>query len=132
MEEKKEAYDEAVEQISEYQTKIDNNDYYVECAIDEKKAAVDAATTALAQAQDTLTQAQNSDNSASQAVSTDLTYIKAQIEAGADSDTLLSVVQQAMDDYTTRVHSNRHRRNLTPRSKLTIKMWKKPTLKLRN
>lgn len=32
----------------------------------------------------------------------DLTYIKAQIEAGADSDTLLSVVQQAMDDYTTR------------------------------
>lgn len=54
------------------------------------------------QAQDTLTQAQNSDNSASQAVSTDLTYIKAQIEAGADSDTLLSVVQQAMDDYTTR------------------------------
>ena len=102
VEEKKEAYDEAVEQISEYQTKIDNNDYYVECAIDEKKAAVDAATTALAQAQDTLTQAQNSDNSASQAVSTDLTYIKAQIEAGADSDTLLSVVQQAMDDYTTR------------------------------
>ena len=99
---KKEAYDEAVEQILEYQTKIDNNDYYVECAIDEKKAAVDAATTALAQAQDTLTQAQNSDNSASQAVSTDLTYIKAQIEAGADSDTLLSVVQQAMDDYTTR------------------------------
>ena len=73
MEEKKEAYDEAVEQISEYQTKIDNNDYYVECAIDEKKDAVDAATTALAQAQDTLTQAQNSDNSASQAVSTDLT-----------------------------------------------------------
>ena len=53
---KKEAYDEAVEQISEYQTKIDNNDYYVECAIDEKKDAVDAATTALAQAQDTLTQ----------------------------------------------------------------------------
>lgn len=53
----------------------------MECAIDEKKAAVDAATTALAQAQDTLTQAQNSDNSASQAVSTDLTYIKAQIEA---------------------------------------------------
>ena len=102
VEEKKEAYDEAVEQISEYQTKIDNNDYYVECAIDEKKDAVDAATTALAQAQDTLTQAQNSDNSASQAVSTDLTYIKAQIEAGADSDTLLSVVQQAMDDYTTR------------------------------
>ena len=102
MEEKKEAYDEAVEQISEYQTKIDNNDYYVECAIDEKKDAVDAATTALAQAQDTLTQAQNSDNSASQAVSTDLTYIKAQIEAGADSDILLSVVQQAMDDYTTR------------------------------
>ena len=102
VEEKKEAYDEAVEQISEYQTKIDNNDYYVECAIDEKKAAVDAATTALAQAQDTLTQAQNSDNSASQAVSMDLTYIKAQIEAGADSDTLLSVVQQAMDDYTTR------------------------------
>ena len=102
VEEKKEAYDEAVEQISEYQTKIDNNDYYVECAIDEKKAAVDAATTALAQAQDTLTQAQNLDNSASQAVSTDLTYIKAQIEAGADSDTLLSVVQQAMDDYTTR------------------------------
>ena len=97
VEEKKEAYDEAVEQISEYQTKIDNNDYYVECAIDEKKDAVDAATTALAQAQ-----AQNSDNSASQAVSTDLTYIKAQIEAGADSDTLLSVVQQAMDDYTTR------------------------------
>lgn len=34
---KKEAYDEAVEQISEYQTKIDNNDYYVECAIDEKR-----------------------------------------------------------------------------------------------
>ena len=101
VEEKKEAY-EAVEQISEYQTKIDNNDYYVECAIDEKKDAVDAATTALAQAQDTLTQAQNSDNSASQAVSTDLTYIKAQIEAGADSDILLSVVQQAMDDYTTR------------------------------
>ena len=26
---KKESYDEAVEQISEYQTKIDNNDYYV-------------------------------------------------------------------------------------------------------
>lgn len=97
VEEKKEAYDEAVEQISEYQTKIDNNDYYVECAIDEKKDAVEAATTALAQAQ-----AQNSDNSASQAVSTDLTYIKAQIEAGADSDILLSVVQQAMDDYTTR------------------------------
>lgn len=64
VEEKKEAYDEAVEQISEYQTKIDNNDYYVECAIDEKKAAVDAATTALAQAQDTLTQAQQSADAA--------------------------------------------------------------------
>lgn len=64
MEEKKEAYDEAVEQISEYQTKIDNNDYYVECAIDEKKDAVDAATTALAQAQDTLTQAQQSADAA--------------------------------------------------------------------
>lgn len=102
VEEKKEAYDEAVKQISEYQTKIDNNDYYVECGIDEKKAAVDAATTALTQAQDTLTQAQNSDNGASQAVLTDLTYIKTQIEAGADSDTLLSIVQQAMDDYTTR------------------------------
>ena len=102
VEEKKEAYDEAVKQISEYQTKIDNNDYYVECGTDEKKAAVDAATTALTQAQDTLTQAQNSDNGASQAVSTDLTYIKTQIEAGADSDTLLSIVQQAMDDYTTR------------------------------
>lgn len=102
VEEKKEAYDEAVKQISEYQTKIDNNDYYVECGIDEKKAAVDAATTALTKAQDTLTQAQNSDNGASQAVSTDLTYIKTQIEAGADSDTLLSIVQQAMDDYTTR------------------------------
>lgn len=63
VEEKKEAYDEAVEQISEYQTKIDNNDYYVECAIDEK-AAVDAATTALAQAQDTLTQAQQSADAA--------------------------------------------------------------------
>lgn len=64
VEEKKEAYDEAVEQISEYQTKIDNNDYYVECAIDEKKDAVDAATTALAQAQDTLTQAQQSADAA--------------------------------------------------------------------
>lgn len=64
VEEKKKAYDEAVEQISEYQMKIDNNDYYVECAIDEKKAAVDAATTALAQAQDTLTQAQQSADAA--------------------------------------------------------------------
>lgn len=102
MEEKKEAYDEVVEQISEYQTKIDNNDYYVECAIDEKKAAVDAAETALAQAQDTLTQAQESDNSTSQAVSADLSNIREQIGAGADSDTLLSIVQQAVDDYTAR------------------------------
>jgi multidrug resistance efflux pump len=102
VEEKKEAYDEVVEQISEYQTKIDNNDYYVECAIDEKKAAVDAAETALAQAQDTLTQAQESDNSTSQAVSADLSNIREQIGAGADSDTLISIVQQAVDDYTAR------------------------------
>ena len=95
VEEKKEAYDEVVEQISEYQTKIDNNDYYVECAIDEKKAAVDAAETALAQAQE-------SDNSTSQAVSADLSNIREQIGAGADSDTLLSIVQQAVDDYTAR------------------------------
>lgn len=74
----------------------------MECAIDEKKAAVDAAETALAQAQDTLTQAQESDNSTSQAVSADLSNIREQIGAGADSDTLLSIVQQAVDDYTAR------------------------------
>ena len=96
VEEKKEAYDEAVEQISEYQTKIDNNDYYVECAIDEKKAAVDAATTALAQAQDTLTQAQQS------------------------ADAAQSTLEQAQKEFDSAVRN------------LTIKMWKKPTLKLRN
>ena len=102
MEAAKSYYEDAISDAENTLKTAEANDYYVECAIDEKKAAVDAATTALAQAQDTLTQAQNLDNSASQAVSTDLTYIKAQIEAEADSDTLLSVVQQAMDDYTTR------------------------------
>lgn len=109
VEEKKEAYDEAVKQISEYQTKIDNNDYYVECGIDEKKAAVDAATTALTQAQQSadaaqsaLEQAQKEFDSAVETYNKNVEETNTKITELTDSlDDLKSDYEQAERDATT-------------------------------
>ena len=109
VEEKKEAYDEAVKQISEYQTKIDNNDYYVECGTDEKKAAVDAATTALTQAQQSadaaqsaLEQAQKEFDSAVETYNKNVEETNTKITELTDSlDDLKSDYEQAERDATT-------------------------------
>lgn len=98
--EAQEAYDEAVEEISDYQDAIDNGTYYTQVGINEKQSAVDAAQAALTEKQTQLSDAQSSSQAAKNAYAADMANMKTQIEAGASYTDLAALADQLAADYT--------------------------------
>lgn len=99
VEEKKEKYDEAVEEIQLYQTALDNGTYYVEVGAGEKGEAVDAAEAALAEAQNNLSAAQSAYEMAQTAYAADMAELKSQISGNASYEVLLALAEQVEADY---------------------------------
>lgn len=99
VEEKKDAYDEAVEQIEKYQSALNDGTYYNQVGATEKQAAVDAATTALADAQAALAASQSTYDTAQAALAADMATLKSQIAANTSYETLQTLAAQVETDY---------------------------------
>lgn len=97
--EKKEAYDEAVASIQEYQSDLDNGVYYTKNGISEKKDAVTQAEAALSSAQSALTTAQGEADAAALAVGSNLTELQAGIKENKDYSLLQELVENTMTNY---------------------------------
>lgn len=99
VEEKKEEYEETVEEIQAYQAAIDDGTYYVEVGAGEKGEAVSAAEAALTEAQSNLSVAQSAYETAQTAFATDMTELKNQITGNASYEILLALAEQVEADY---------------------------------
>ena len=99
VDEKKEAYNDAIEEIQEYQGAIDNGTYYSQVGITEKQAAVEAAQTSVADAKTQLEAAQTAYEAAQTAIAQDMSSLKEQISANASYDVLQQLAEQVATDY---------------------------------
>lgn len=99
VDEKKEAYDDVVDEIDLYQEALDNGTYYVQVGAEEKQAAVDAATVAVTDAQAALTTAQSNYDAAQTAITTDMENLKSQIAENVSYETLQMLADQVAADY---------------------------------
>lgn len=100
IDEKKEAYEVAVEEIIEYQNALDGGAYYTQVGIDEKQATVDAAGVTVVDTQTALATAQSAYDIAQKTMLTDIENLKSQIAAGASYETLQVLAEQVSVDYT--------------------------------
>lgn len=99
VDEKKEAYDNVVDEIELYQEALDNGIYYSQVGAEEKQAAVDAATTAATDAQTALVAAQSTYDAAQTAIAADMEKLKSQIAANVSYETLQALADQVATDY---------------------------------
>lgn len=99
VDEKKEAYDNVVAEIDEYQEALNNGTYYIQVGAEEKQAAVDAAAVSVTDAQTSLASAQSTYDAAQTAIAADMENLKNQIAANASYETLQTLAEQVATDY---------------------------------
>lgn len=97
--EKKEAYDEAVASIQQYQSDLDNGIYYTKNGLSEKKDVVTQAETELASAQAALAIAAEEADTAALTVGSNLTELKQGIEENKDNTSLQELVETAISNF---------------------------------
>lgn len=100
VQDKKDAFEEAWDQIGSYQSAIDDGTYYVQVGIDEKQAAIDTATATVSETQTALVNAQNSYDAAQATFTTDIAELKNKIAANASYEELAALSSQIEADYT--------------------------------
>lgn len=99
VEEKQQAYEEAVKKIQTYQTALDDGTYYVSAQINEKQEAVNNAASAAETAQTALTDAQSAYETARNTMAADMAELQTRIGNAAAYDELLVLVNQINTDY---------------------------------
>ncbi len=99
VQEKKQEYDDAVEQITEYQNALNDGTYYNQVGATEKQAAVDTAASTLADAQTALSASQSDYDAAQAAMAADIDTLKSRIAENASYETLQTLTELLATDY---------------------------------
>lgn len=99
VEEKKDEYDDAVEQIEAYQSALDDGTYYNQVGATEKQAAADTAATVLADAQTALAASRSAYDTAQAAMAADMQTLKSKIAENVSYETLQTLAAQVETDY---------------------------------
>ena len=100
VEEKKQEYEDTVEQILDYQNAINGGTYYLQAGIDEKQTAITIAEAAVTEAQNQLAAAQSTYDTAQSTIATDMESLRTQIAANVSYEELQVLADQVAADYT--------------------------------
>lgn len=99
VQEKKQDYDDAVEEITVYQNALNDRTYYNQVEATEKQTAAETAATVFSEAQAALVTAQNTYETAQAVLTADMETLKSRIAENAAYETLQSLAELVTADY---------------------------------